>query len=94
MRKRARNHKGLVYCEKVDKFYLRHYGEVGELTNWKLWAKEMRKYYDESKYNYEPQGKKEAKKYNHTRGLLQFIPSTFDDDEISNFFKQAWRNRR
>lgn len=81
MRKRARNHRLLVEWNKDLKAGLL------ELLIW------YNGFYKNEPY-YEPQGKREAKKYIHTRGLLQFVPSTFDDSEINKFLKRTWRNRR
>jgi hypothetical protein len=84
MHKRARNHKISVLWDKGGK-ELKQYS-----LNPAIW---FGGYYKNDP-RYEPQGKKEAKKYIHAPGLLQFVPSTFDDSEISKFLKRAWRNRR
>ena len=57
MRKRARNHKAKVHCEICDKIT----GTKG--SPWKEWGFDMHKFGFRSDYNYEPQGKREARKF-------------------------------
>lgn len=66
MHKRARNHKYLV------DFQCRRSSNLGQIVSGK---------WKEYNPKYKPQGKREAKKYTHTRGLLQLIQSTFKEDK-------------
>ena len=74
MHKRARNHHLLVYCRKADKKLFKDTREKSIQSLWKEWGHFMYKYGGSVKY--EPQGKREAKKY--TKGLLYYVPSTFN----------------
>lgn len=78
MHKRARNHKIKVYCEEADKIL----GVKSSL--WKEWGFNMHTFGSDK--NYEPQGKREARKY--VKGLLYYKPSNFNELHFSQYSKR------